>query len=108
MDLEQIRTTKYTNDALQPARLLQRETTPEIALQLTWEFLDQQFSTPEKASQHILQDLLVELPISAFSPTALAVFALVVAAAAVVVAAIAADVATVTPMPNCPSGPQCL
>ena len=44
LDLLQVRTEKAANDAIQPARVLQRETSPEQALNMAWQFLDQQFN----------------------------------------------------------------
>ena len=74
LDLLQVRTERAVNDAIQPARVLQRETSPEQALNMAWQFLDQQFSTPQKASQQILHDLIHGQTITASDPTALSSF----------------------------------
>ena len=41
---------------------------------MAWQFLDQQFSTPQKASQQILHDLIHGQTITASDPTALSSF----------------------------------
>ena len=58
MDLIHARTTKEANAAIQPARLLQRETSPEEALDIAWHFLDKRFSTSQMPSQQLLDDIL--------------------------------------------------
>ena len=58
MDLIHARTTKEANAAIQPARLLQRETSPEEALDIAWQFLDKRFSTSQMPSQQLLDDSL--------------------------------------------------
>ena len=74
MDLLHARTTKDANAAIQPARLLQRETSPGEALGIAWRFLDQQFSTSQKPSQQLLDELLRGQTITGSNPTSLTDF----------------------------------
>ena len=74
MDLLHARTTKDANAAIQPARLLQRETSPGEALGIAWRFLDQQFSTSQRPSQQLLDELLRGPTISCSNPTSLTRF----------------------------------
>ena len=74
MDLLHVRTTKDANAAIQPARILQRETSPREALGIAWRFLDQQFSTSQKPSQQLLDELLKGPTITCSNPTSLTRF----------------------------------
>ena len=75
MDLLHVRTTKDANAAIQPARLLQRETSPEEALKIAWRFLDQQFTTTQKPSQQLLDGLVHGPVLASSNPTHLTKFA---------------------------------
>ena len=58
LELLHARTSKEANDALQPALIIQQETSAENAVRTAWSVLNEKYSTPQRPSQQLITDLL--------------------------------------------------
>ena len=56
--LLQARTSTDTNEALQPALIIQQETSAKDAVRTVWSILNEKYSTPQRPSQQLLTDLI--------------------------------------------------